>query len=60
MEVGLSVPMVVMVLVEYIEEDFVGERLMFAIEGSFSVDWSRGTKWKSAREERWESGWSKD
>ena len=35
-EVGRSVAMVVMVLVEYIE-DFVGERLMFSAETSGST-----------------------
>lgn len=51
-EPGLFVALVVMVLVEYIEDDLVGERLIFAAEFSFSEDCSRDMSGKSVREDR--------
>lgn len=51
-EPGLFVAIVVMVLVEYIEDDLVGERLIFAAEFSFSEDCSRDMSGKSVREDR--------
>lgn len=64
----IDVAIVEIVLEEYIEEDFVGERVMAGSDGCLVVAGvgesclmgacSRGTAWNRVREARFDMGWS--